>query len=93
MIYYYAGDGKDYYLRENQPETSVLTVKDCRDMAYVDFDGDGITELLVLTQYDEAPYRLYDLVDGRIVSKFIDEIPESLEACFVFSDIRAQRAE
>lgn len=93
LDYYYINDGKDYYLGVTQPEKWVLTVKDCRDVAYVDYDTDGITELLVLTRYEEAPYRLYDLVDGRIVSKFIDEIPESLEACFVFSDIRAQRAE
>lgn len=88
LIYYYAGDGKDYYLRENQPETSVLTVKDCRDMAYVDFDGDGITELLVLTQYDEAPYRLYDMENGQIVSALIEEIPSAVDVSFSFPEIR-----
>lgn len=53
----------------------ILTVENCRSTASADYDADGITELFVLTKYDEEPYMLYELKDGVIVSCFVDEVP------------------
>lgn len=77
--YYYKRDGQSYYLGQNLPETTVLTVRNCCEAVQGDFDSDGVVELLVLTRYDEAPYMLYDQLDGKIVSQVVSEIPPLAE--------------
>lgn len=67
LRYYYPGSQHDF-----------LTVKNCRDVAYYDYDNDGVIELLILTIYDNAPYMLYDIKDGVIFSSFVDNIPEEV---------------
>lgn len=64
-----------YYERNGTLQTHILTVENCRSAASADYDGDGITELFVLTKYEEEPYMLYELEDGVIVSYFVDEVP------------------
>jgi hypothetical protein len=44
-----------------------------------DYDNDGIVELFVLTKYDEVPYQVYDLKEGKIVSRFESELPPEIE--------------
>lgn len=80
--FYYCGDGKDYYLGENLPETTVLLVEDCRGTATFDYDDDGIVELFVLTRYDEAPYMLYDIQDGSIICSLIENVPSDVQDTF-----------
>ena len=80
--YYYCGDGKDYYLGEGLPETTVLLVEDCRGTAAFDYDDDGIVELFVLTRYDEAPYLLYDMENGTISTKITEEVPPQVLEIF-----------
>ena len=53
-----------------------LTVKNCRDHAYYDYDNDGVIELLILTIYDNAPYMLYDRENDVVFSCFVDDVPE-----------------
>lgn len=67
LRYYYPGSQHDF-----------LTVKNCRDLAYYDYDNDGVIELLILTIYDNAPYMLYDRKDGVIFSSFVDNVPEEI---------------
>ena len=73
--FFYKGNGQNYYLGTDMPETHILTVEDCRSFKAEDYDGDGIVELFVLTKYKDAPYLLYDLQDGKVVSCFVDEVP------------------
>lgn len=56
-------------------EIDILRVENCRAALPYDYDNDGILELFVLTRYEEAPYRLYDLESGKLVSRFVEEIP------------------
>ena len=57
----------------------LVTVESCRNYIIADIDEDGITELLVHTRYDEAPYLLYDREDGQLVYHFLDEEPISVQ--------------
>lgn len=88
--YYYEGDGTRYYLGGDEPQIHMLTVQGCRGAASADFDGDGITELFVLTKYEEEPYMLYDLENGEIVCYFVDEVPDGVLKIFrAIADDRA----
>ena len=75
FYFYYEEDGSDDCTGENVLQTHILTVKDCRSAVPADYDGDGVTELFVLTKYDEQPYMLYELEGDTIVSCFVDEVP------------------
>ena len=58
----------------------LLTVRDCRTFAAADWDGDGVTELLVRTRWKEKPYMVYDYVDGSITESWLDTLePEFAE--------------
>ena len=58
----------------------LLTVRDCRTFAAADWDGDGVTELLVRTRWKEKPYMVYDCVDGSITESWLDTLdPEFAE--------------
>ncbi len=69
LKYYYPGEGNQY---------DFLTVNNCRDYAYYDYDNDGVIELFILTIYDNAPYMLYDIKDGVIFSCFVDNVPKEV---------------
>lgn len=73
--FFYKGNGSDYYIGVDMPETHILTVEDCRGFKMEDYDEDGIVELFILTKYEEAPYLLYELQDGVVISYFVDEVP------------------
>lgn len=73
-----------FYGRDGQ-QCDFLTVKNCRDFAFCDYDNDGVTELFIVTIYDNAPYMLYDTKDGVISSCFVDNVPkEVLESFNIF---------
>ena len=76
--FFYKGDGSRYHLGVATDETTILTVEDCRKFMQSDYDNDGIVELFVLTKYEEAPYLLYELQDGEVISYFVDEVPNDV---------------
>ena len=76
--FFYKGDGSRYHLGVATDETTILTIEDCRKFKQSDYDNDGIVELFVLTKYEEAPYILYELQDGEVVSCFVDEVPSDV---------------
>lgn len=78
--FYYCGDGKDYYIGKELPETHLVTVRECRAFTGYDYDNDGITELFVLTRYENAPYMLFEFEEGNIVSLFVDTVPDNVAA-------------
>lgn len=53
----------------------LLTVQDCLTFAAVDWDSDGVTELLVRTRWLEKPYTVYDRVDGAITASWPNTLP------------------
>lgn len=61
-------------------EHTLVKITDCRDFALADYDNDGITELFVLTRYENQTFQIYDLENGRIVSRFTDQVPEDIAA-------------
>ena len=71
---FWRGDGKTWNTE------LLLTVKDCLTFAAVDWDGDGVTELLVRTRWPEKPYTVYDMVDGSVTETWPDTLdPEFTE--------------
>lgn len=56
----------------------LLTVRDCLAFAAVDWDGDGMTELLVRTRWAEKPYTVYDYVDGAVTETWPDTLDQEL---------------
>lgn len=77
--FYYKGDGQYPYLESNLRENDLLIVQNCRKTIQGDFDDDGVVELFVLTCYDEAPYIIYDLIDGQIIGAVVSQIPPQVE--------------
>lgn len=77
--FFYYGDGRDYVQDQTEWELPLVTLTECRDFAMKDYDNDGIVELFVLTKYDEVPYQVYDLKEGKIVSRFESELPPEIE--------------
>lgn len=59
------GDGKKQGT-PGDPETELLTLE-CAGFECVDYDGDGVTELLAQVADSRNPYRLYDLEDGQLM--------------------------
>lgn len=58
----------------------LLTVRDCLTFTAADWDGDGVTELLVRTRWVEKPYTVYDYVDGAVTETWPDTLdPEFTE--------------
>ena len=78
--YYYHGDGSEYLFEGN--EIPLLIVSNCRNAYPMDYDNDGIAELFVLTRYEEEPYMLYDMENGKITSCFVDEVPTEILEIF-----------
>ena len=71
---FWRGDGKTWNTE------LLLTVRDCLTFAAVDWDGDGVTELLVRTRWPEKPYTVYDMVGGAIAETWPDTLdPEFTE--------------
>ena len=73
---WYSGDGADYFAEGE--ETTLCTVDSCRSLCADDYDEDGVVELIVFTRYDEEPYMLYDLENGELVMRFLEEVPEQV---------------
>lgn len=70
----------DNHKKADQPdEVELLTVKCCREAVAEDYDGDGIVELFVLTNYRTQPYCIYDLQNGEIITNFTDDVPNEIK--------------
>lgn len=52
----------------------LVTVRDCLAFTTADWDGDGVTELLVRTRWAEKPYTVYDYVDGAVTETWPDTL-------------------
>ena len=57
---------------------TILLVKDCRNAAICDWDGDGQNEVVVRTRWQEKSYTVYDMVDGELVSVWPDTVPQEV---------------
>ena len=77
--FFYYGDGRDYVQDQKEWQLPLVTLTDCRGFAMQDYDNDGIVELFVLTKYDEVPYQIYDVEDGKIISRFENEVLPEIE--------------
>ena len=69
---FWRGDGETWNAER------LLTVKDCLAFTVADWDGDGVTELLVRTRWAEKPYTVYDYVDGAITETWPDTLDPEL---------------
>ena len=64
-----------------------MTVRDCLTFTTADWDGDGVTELLVRTRWPEKPYTVYDMVDGAVTETWPDTLdPEFTEHLLTASE-------
>lgn len=70
---FWLGNGWD-----NSKVEYLLTVKDSREFANVDWDGDGQSELAVRTRWEEKPYAIYDLEAGEVTVTYPDAVDEAL---------------
>ena len=78
---FWRGDGETWNAER------LLTVKDCLAFTVADWDGDGVTELLVRTRWPEKPYTVYDMVDGAVTETWPDTLdPEFTEHLLTASE-------
>ena len=82
-VFYKGDDSDDWFLHADEELLRVggcLGYGDLGDIGFrtVDFDGDGVTELLVRTVWPEKPCIVYDLEDGRISETWLDEMPKEM---------------
>ena len=71
-----------YYCYYKGNRYNFLTVNNCRNFAFYDYDCDGVVELFIDTKYDNAPFLLYDTIAGVITSHFVDEVPQEVSNLF-----------
>lgn len=69
-------DGESPYADVEQE--TILLVKDCKSATIADVDGDGENEVVVRTRWEEKPYTVYDMVDGKITETWPDTVPEEV---------------
>ena len=69
---FWRGDGETWNVER------LLTVKDCMAFTTADWDGDGITELLVRTRWPEKPYTVYDYENGAVTETWPDTLDQRL---------------
>lgn len=72
----------------------LVTVRDCLAFTTADWDGDGVTELLVRTRWEEKPYTVYDYVDGAVTETWPDTLdPEFTERLLTATERQEQLQE
>ena len=59
-------------------EEVLLTVENILADTYVDYDSDGVTELIVRTRWVEKPYAVYDMEGGEVTVTYPDTVDEDL---------------
>ena len=82
---FWRGDGKTWNTE------LLLTVRDCLTFAAVDWDGDGVTELLVRTRWPEKPYTVYDMVGGEIAETWPDTLASEFAEHLLTATERQER--
>ena len=56
----------------------LLTVENILADTCADYDGDGVTELIVRTRWVEKPYAVYDMEGGEVTVTYPDTVGEDL---------------
>ncbi|WP_419012895.1 helix-turn-helix domain-containing protein [Dysosmobacter sp.] len=59
-------------------EEVLLTVENILADTYVDYDSDGVTELIVRTRWVEKPYAVYDMEGGEVTVTYPDTVDGDL---------------
>ena len=59
-------------------EEVLLTVENILADTYVDYDSDGVTELIVRTRWVEKPYTVYDMEGGEVTVTYPDTVDGDL---------------
>ena len=81
---FYKGDGSDdWYMHADE---ELVRVKDCLGYStygdhgcrILDYDGDGVNELLARKVWPEKPCIVYDLENGVLTETWLDEMPEEM---------------
>ncbi len=70
----------------NWRDREFFRVRDCLDLPgsggggfrILDYDGDGVSELLVCKVWPEKPCIVYDLENGKMTETWLDELPEEM---------------
>lgn len=65
-----------YWVEETGEE--LLTVENILADTCADYDGDGVTELIVRTRWVEKPYAAYDMEGGEVTVTYPDTVGEDL---------------
>ncbi len=82
-IFYKGDESDDWYMHADE---ELVRVKDCLGYStygdsgfrILDYDGDGVNELLARTVWPEKPCIVYDLGNGRMTEIWLDEMPEEM---------------
>ena len=82
-IFYKGDESDDWYMHADE---ELVRVKDCLGYStygdhgcrILDYDGDGVNELLARTVWPEKPCIVYDMENGRITETWLDEMPEEM---------------
>ena len=82
-IFYLGDDSDNWYLHADE---ELLRVRGCLGYAdygdggfrQLDYDGDGVRELLARTVWPEKPCIVYDMENGHVTETWLDELPEEM---------------
>jgi transcriptional regulator with XRE-family HTH domain len=82
-IFYKGDESDDWYMHADE---ALVRVRDCLGYStygdhgcrILDFDGDGVNELLARTLWPEKPCIVYDLENGVLTETWLDEMPEEM---------------
>ena len=82
-IFYKGGESDDWYLHADE---ELVRVKNCLGYStygdggcrILDYDGDGVHELLARTVWPEKPCIVYDMENGHVTETWLDELPEEM---------------
>ena len=82
-IFYKGDESDDWYMHADE---ELVRVKDCLGYStygdhgcrILDYDGDGVNELLARTVWPEKPCIVYDLENGILTETWLDELPEEM---------------
>ena len=82
-IFYKGDESDDWYMHADE---ELVRVKNCLGYStygdagcrILDYDGDGVNELLARTVWPEKPCIVYDLENGVLTETWLDELPEEM---------------
>ena len=82
-VYYKGDESDDWYLHADE---ELVRVKNCLGYStygdggcrILDYDGDGVSELLARTVWPEKPCIVYDMENGYMTETWLDKLPEEM---------------